>query len=156
MAFVVLTRRRIGNPCWLVPILSNITHMQVKEIVNGMVLQPNCVHVIPAGNDLTTDGEAFWLAPAPIRYGGRSTFDLFLRSLARSTLKRATTVVLSGAAEDGSAVLAELRVGGGMNYAQAGAEYPSMPRSAIRTGEIDFIGSPAEIATAIIACHASR
>jgi chemotaxis response regulator CheB len=149
MAFVVLTHRRVYGPCELVHILSHITHMKVEEIENGMILQPNCVYVIPAGKDLTTDGEAFSLVPASVRYGRFNTFDIFLRSVAQTTLKRAITVIFSGGAEDGSAALAELRVSGGMNYAQANAQFPSMPQSAILTGKIDFVGSPAEIVAAI-------
>lgn len=151
MSFVVLTHRRSGSPCWLVHILSRATHMRVKEIENGTVLHPNCVYVIPSGKDLTTDGKAFWLAPASVKYGRRNTFDLFLSSVARKTLKRAITVIFSGQARDGSDALAELRMSGGTNYAQTNAEHSSMPCSAIRTGNIDFAGTPAEIAAAIFA-----
>jgi two-component system, chemotaxis family, CheB/CheR fusion protein len=149
MAFVILTHRRSGNPCWLVPILSRVTHMQVQEIESGMVLEPDCVYVIPSGKDLTTDGTAFSLAPASVSHGRLNTFDLFLRSLARTTFRRAITVILSGNARDGSAALAELRASGGRNYAEAQAEFSGMPSSAIQTGEVDFVGSPAEIAAAI-------
>lgn len=151
MAFVVLTHRRLGNSCRLVEILTRVTDMRVEEIKSGTVLCPNCVYVIPAGKDLTTDGSVFCLAPASVRYGRCNTFDLFLFSVARKTLKRAITIILSGHAQDGSAALAELRMSGGTNYAQSNAEYSSMPRSAIRTGNIDFSGTPAEIAAAIAA-----
>lgn len=149
MAFVVPTHRRTGNPCQLVQILSRVTDMQVEEIENGMALEPNRVYVIPVGKDLTTDGKAFLLVPASVTYGWLNTFDIFLRSIARSTLGRAITVILSGDAQDGSAALAELRLSGGVNYVQANAEISSMPRSAVRTSKVDFIGSPAEIAMAI-------
>lgn len=123
--------------------------MHVEEIQDGMILSPNCVYVIPPGRDLTTDGNAFWLAPASVKHGWPNTFDLFLLSVSRTTFKRAITVILSGYAQDGSAALAELRKSGGKNYAQTNAEFPSMPCSAIRTGKIDFVGSLAEIATDI-------
>jgi len=150
MAFVVLTHRRNG-PCWLVPILSRITSMPVEEIESGTILRPNHVYVIPVGKDLTTDGRAFWLAPTTVRYGLPNTFDLFLSSVARWTRKRAVTVILSGEASDGSAALAELRASGGINYVEGDARFSSMPDSAIRTGKVDFVGSPAEIAAAIFA-----
>lgn len=149
MAFVVLTHRRAGNPCWLVQILSRITSMLVEEIKDGTLLRPNCVYVIPAGQNLTTDGSTFMLSPAPVRDGVPNTFDLFLRSVARSTLKRAFTVILSGEATDGCVALAELRSNGGTNYAESGARFSSMSDSAIRTGEVEFVGSPAEIVAAI-------
>jgi two-component system, chemotaxis family, protein-glutamate methylesterase/glutaminase len=149
MAFIVLTHRRMEYPCWLVQILSNQTRMHVEEIVDGTILQPNSVYVIPAGKDLTTDGEVFWLAPASKIKGWPNTFDLFLNSMAQNALGRAVTVILSGLAKDGSAALEMLKTSGGMNYAQANASSQSMPRSAIATGNIDFVGSPEEIVAAI-------
>ena len=64
MAFVVLTHRRMGTPCWLVDILSRVTRMKVGEIAEGCIFKPNQVYVIPAGEDLTIDGETFSLVPA--------------------------------------------------------------------------------------------
>jgi two-component system CheB/CheR fusion protein len=151
MAFVILTHRRLGNPCWLVQILPRVTQMPVEEIEDGTVLHPDCVYVIPAGYDLTLDGEAFSLAPASVSHGWPNTFDLFLSSVARWTLKRSITVILSGESNDGSAALAELTATGGTNYAQADARFSGMSDSAIRTGKVDFVGSPAEIGAAISA-----
>lgn len=149
MAFVILTHHRIEAPCWLVQILTHETRMHVEEIVDGTVLRPNCVYIGPAGMDLTTDGEALWLEPASRLKGWPNTFDLFLDSVARNTLGRAVTVILSGLAQDGSAALGILKTNGGMNYAQANASSDSMPRSAIATGKVDYVGSPVEIIAAI-------
>lgn len=145
MAFVVLTHRRIETPCWLVQILSHETGMHVEEIADGMVLHPDSVYIGPAGMDLTTDGDALWLAPASKLKGWPNTFDLFLNSVAQNTLGRAVTVILSGQAKDGSAALELLKTNGGMNYAQSDASSDSMPRSAIATGNVDYVGSPGEI-----------
>lgn len=150
MAFVVLTHRRKDAPCWLVGILSHVTAMPVEEIVDGLILEPNRVYVLPSGQDLTIDGSAFCLAPAKTVRGWPDAFDIYLQSVARTTRRRAVTVILSGMAEDGSAFLEELRECGGINYAQASAPIPSMPASAIRTRMIDYVGSAGEIAVAIL------
>jgi two-component system, chemotaxis family, CheB/CheR fusion protein len=152
MAFVVLTHRRKDRPCQLAKILSQVTQMPVQQIENGWVLKPNCVYIIPPGTDLTTDGTAFWLAPMSTVYGWPDGFDIFLKSLARSTKDRALTVILSGMAADGSAALAALRDSGGICFAQNDAEYSGMPSSAIATGKVDHIGSAAEIA-ALLSDH---
>lgn len=149
MAFVVLTHRRIENPCCLVQILSHETRMHVQMIADGMILRPDCVYIGPAGMDLTTDGEALWLAPASKLRGWPNTFDIFLNSVAQSMLDRAVTVILSGMAKDGSAALEVLKTNGGMNYAQVNASSISMPQSAMATGQVDYMGSPAEIMAAI-------
>ncbi len=150
MAFVVLTHRRMGTPCWLVDILSRVTRMQVGEIAEGCIFEPNHVYVIPAGEDLTMDGEAFSLVPAATVNGWPDAFDIYLDSVARTTSRRAVTVILSGMSEDGSAALKDLRTSGGLNYAQADAPSRDMPESAVRTGMVDYMGSPEEIAAVIL------
>lgn len=150
MAFVILTHRRMGTPCWLVDILSRVTGMRVGEIAEGCVFEPNHVYVIPAGEDLTIDGEAFCLVPATTVYGWPDSFDIYLDSVAKTTRRRAVTVILSGMSEDGSAALGDLRKSGGLNYAQTDAPSRDMPESAVRTGMVDYEGSPEEIAAAIL------
>jgi len=149
MAFVILSHRRIENPCWLVQILSHETQMHVEEIADGTIMRPNCVYVGPAGKDLTTDGQALWLAPVSKMTGWPNTFDIFLNSVALNARGRAVTVILSGLAKDGCAALEMLKTNGGMNYAQADAWSESMPQSAIDTGNVDYVGSPEEIIVAI-------
>lgn len=150
MAFVVLSHRRKGNPSWLESILARITSMSVESIANGMVFLANHVYICPAGMDLTMDGHAFRIVPATKTYGLPDTFDIFLRSVARTTHARALTVVLSGLASDGSAAMNELQRGGGINFAESRAIEPSMPQSAIRTGCVSFVGSPQEIADTLL------
>jgi two-component system CheB/CheR fusion protein len=150
MVFVILSHHRAGSYCWLVPILSRVTQMHVEDIRDGFAFEANHVYVLPAGLDVTTDGSAFHPAPATKLRGWPDAFDIFLRSVARTTRFRAITVILSGLAEDGSAAMNELQRGGGVNYAQANAPYASIPRSAIRTGCVDYVGSASEIAAAIL------
>jgi two-component system CheB/CheR fusion protein len=146
MVFVVLTHRRKPRPCGLANILSQVTRMPVRQIENGATLRPNCVYVIPPGADLTTDGTVFRLAPMSTAYGSPDGFDIFLKSLARTTQGRAITVILSGMAADGSAALGALRESGGVCFAQDDAQCNGMPTNAIATGKVDHIGSAAAIA----------
>jgi two-component system CheB/CheR fusion protein len=149
MAFVVLTHRSAGQPCYLVKNLSAVTRMPVQEIEDRSVLSPNCVYVIPPGKDLTTDGTVFRLAPKRKVWGWPNGFNIFLTSLAQNTYGRAVTIILSGMAEDGSTALAELRLSGGLNFAQADAEISSMPTRAVATGNVDYHCSAAKIGVLI-------
>jgi chemotaxis response regulator CheB len=151
MVFIVLSHRRPRRVSYLHQILSRATRMHVEEIIDGTILQPNCVYIAPAGSDLTTDGRIFHLVPTTKVLGWPDAFDIFLLSLAHCTRNRAITVILSGMARDGSAALSELRKSGGINFAQSDAQYPSMPDSAFETGKIDSVGSSMELA--IILSH---
>lgn len=48
-------------------------------------------------------------------------------------------------ASDGSAALGELRLKGGLAFAQSDAEVGSMPASAVATGNVDYFCSAADI-----------
>ena len=151
MAFVVLTHRRTGSICQLIRILSSATTMPVQQIEDGAVLLPNRIHVMPARKDLTSDGLTFRLAPMSTVFGWPNRFDIFLRSIAKNTKDRAVTIILSGMAGDGSAALGELRLKGGLAFAQSDAEVGSMPASAVATGSVDYFCSAADIGTLVSA-----
>ena len=61
-------------------------------------------------------------------------------------------MVLSGTGSDGTIGVEEIKVAGGITLAQdeGSAKYPSMPRSAARSGCIDMVLPPAEIARALV------
>ncbi len=145
MAFLLLTHRRLGTPCWLPQIMARTTRMSVLEVVNGTVMAPNTVYIIPAGADMTTDGNSLSLVPSSSPRGWPDTFDIFLKSLAYATHSRAVAVILSGMAGDGSSALGAIRTSGGVTFAQTHADYQSMPDTAIETGKVDFIGTAGEI-----------
>ncbi|HEY1648543.1 MAG TPA: chemotaxis protein CheB [Terracidiphilus sp.] len=147
MAFLLLTHRRMGQPCWLPEIIARITPMCVQRVENGMALAPNHVYILPPGADMTTDGNLLSLVPSSTPQGWPDTFDIFLKSLAQATHSRAVAVILSGMAGDGSAALDAIRTSGGITCAQTGASYRSMPDTAIDTGNVDFAGSASEISS---------
>lgn len=151
MAYVVLTHRRSGSNYQLIRILSSATTMPVQQIEDGAVLSPNHVHVMPPREDMTSDGLTFRLAPMSTVYGWPNRFDIFLRSLAKNTKDRAVTIILSGMASDGSAALGELRIKGGLAFAQSDAKVGSMPASAVSTGNVDYLCSAADIGTLVSA-----
>jgi two-component system, chemotaxis family, CheB/CheR fusion protein len=149
MAFVILTHRRARSR--LAAILSRVTNMPVEEIKSGCFLVANRVYTIPPGSDLTTDGTTFQLGPVSTVHGWPDRFDLFLSSLAKNTRGRAVAIILSGMATDGSAALGEIRLGGGLTFAQSDAEVRSMPTNAVATGNVDYFCTAADIGTIVSA-----
>ncbi len=74
--------------------------------------------------------------------------DFLFRSLAEDEQTRAIGVVLSGTGSDGTLGLSEIKAIGGITFAQdeKTAGHSGMPRSAIDSGCVDFVLSPAQIA----------
>ncbi len=72
-------------------------------------------------------------------------------SLASDQKEHVIAVILSGSGSDGAAGLKAVKAEGGITFAQdeATATYPSMPRSAVATGCVDFVLSPEKIAAEI-------
>src|ERR1043166_83874 len=77
--------------------------------------------------------------------------DSFLPSLAPDQLGNAIAVILSDTGSDGALGIEAIKAEGGITFAQEelSAQQPSMPRSAIFTGAVDFILPPADIAQAL-------
>jgi two-component system CheB/CheR fusion protein len=74
--------------------------------------------------------------------------DQFFESLADACGSRAIGVLLSGSGSDGTAGLRAIKAAGGLTFAQAEetAKFPEMPRNAIRSGFVDVVRPPREIA----------
>lgn len=151
MAFIVLTHRRTGSPCWLPQIIGRATRMRVIEVEDGTLLAPDQVFIMPPGTEMRTDGTTLRLVDRSDAHGWPDTFDVFLSSLAESTQGRATAVILSGMAADGSSALNAIRASGGTTFAQSDADYSSMPDCAMDTGKVDFSGPCNELSRHIAA-----
>jgi two-component system CheB/CheR fusion protein len=127
--------------------------MQVFEVEDGMVVQPNCAYIIPPGRDMAfLNGALQLLEPAAPR-GQRLPIDFFFRSLAQDQRERAIGIVLSGTGSDGTLGVRAIKGEGGMVMAQtpASTEYDGMPRSALATGLVDFELPPADMPAQLIA-----
>ena len=150
MAFVVAPHRGFEHAELLAQILAGATAMPVVDVVQGMHLKQNCVFVMPPGKDMILNRGRFDLRTTASPKGWPITINIFLLSMAEKYRERAVAVILSGMDHDGSAALAAIKAAGGITFAQSDPAYGSMPHNAIATGHVDFILSPAEIATALM------
>ncbi|HKQ92150.1 MAG TPA: chemotaxis protein CheB, partial [Blastocatellia bacterium] len=148
MAFVLVQHLAPKRESILAELLSKATKMSVKEVKDGMRVEPDCVYVIPRNKNMAIENGALRLSPREAQRGQHRPIDHFLRSLAVEKRDRAIGVILSGAASDGTLGLEAIKAEGGITFAQdeKTAEYDGMPRSAINAGSVDFVLPPERIA----------
>jgi len=158
MAFVLVQHLAPDHKSMLTDLIKRYTRMQVFEVEDGMVVQPNCTYIIPPNCDMAFLGGALQLLVPSSPRGLRMPIDFFFRSLAQDQRERAICIVLSGTGSDGTLGVRAIKSEGGMVMAQSpnSTEYDGMPRSAIATGLVDFELPPAEMPLQLIsyAAHA--
>jgi chemotaxis response regulator CheB len=149
MAYIIVHHQSADGKSLLVEILPRKTKMPVILVTDGENVKADHVYVVPAGMQVTMDGDAFRLSTLVKPPGWPKNISIFLLSLAKDRQKRAIAVILSGFDSDGAAALASIKEAGGLVFAQKfqTAAQPDMPQSAVKTGCVDQLLSPAEIAT---------
>jgi two-component system CheB/CheR fusion protein len=148
MAFVLIQHLDPEQKSLLSEILSRSTQLPVHEVEDGMVVEPDRVYAIPSNTIMTIESGILHLTPREKSSRLSMSVDAFLTSLAADRGDRAIGVILSGANTDGSRGLEAIKAAGGITFAQSedSARVSNMPNTAIATGQVDFILSPAEIA----------
>lgn len=151
MAFVVIQHLDPSHHSMLTELIGKATKMPVEEVKSGVAIRPNHIYVIPPNRLMTLENYRFRLSKRSTTPGERLAVNFFMRSLADEEKSRAIGIVLSGTGTDGTLGLEEIKVAGGITFAQdpATAKYDGMPRSAIDSGCVDFVLSPGEIAKEI-------
>jgi two-component system CheB/CheR fusion protein len=153
MAFVLVQHLAPDHKSILTDLIQRYTRMQVFEVEDGMVVQPNCAYIIPPNRDMAfLNGALHLLEPSAPR-GQRLPIDFFFRSLAQDQHERAICIVLSGTGSDGTLGVRAIKGEGGMVMVQSpdSTEYDGMPRSAIATGLVDYVLPPAEMPAQLMA-----
>jgi two-component system chemotaxis response regulator CheB len=138
LTMVVIQHRR--GPSVLPEVLAASTSMKVHLIADGMLLERDNVYVIPPNCELSISGRVLHLRSVSKARGWPNIITIFLNSLASSWKSKAIAVILSGLDSDGAAALKAVKAAGGTTFAQKTetAQFPDMPISAIKTGNIDF------------------
>ena len=151
LAFIIVHHQPADRKSLLVEILPRFTKMPVVLLADGEIVKADHVYVVPAGMQVIMAGDAFRISPLSERTGWPKNITIFLLSLADERQKRAVAVILSGFDSDGAAALKPIKDAGGIVIAQdfQTAQQPDMPQSAVKTGCVDFLLSPAEIADEI-------
>jgi two-component system CheB/CheR fusion protein len=118
-----------------------------------MKVEPNCVYVLPPMKEMILRGRRLLLSDRDPRRGLALPIDLFLRSLAQDAGDRAIAVILSGSGSDGSRGIVDVNRAGGIVFCETTdtAKFSGMPLSAVRTGVVDQVMTPEEIALSLAA-----
>jgi two-component system CheB/CheR fusion protein len=156
MAFILIQHLDPKHDSHLTELLAKVSKMPVAEVKGNTRAEANHVYVIPPRCNLGISGGVLHTPPRPDS-GRNMPIDSFLRALAGDRGSKAFGVVLSGTGSDGTLGLQAIKAEGGITFAQEkrSAKFDGMPESAIASGGVDFVLSPAGIARqlAVMAPH---
>src|SRR5437870_7630917 len=149
MSFVVVQHLDPHHASKLASLLGKVTAMPVIEITKTTRPQPNTVYVQPSNKCVVAKNDKLVLVRRTQQLN--VAIDQFFESLAEACGSRGIGVLLSGTGSDGTAGLRAIKVAGGLTFAQdeGTAKFAEMPRNAIRSGFVDAVRSPREIASEI-------
>jgi two-component system CheB/CheR fusion protein len=157
MGFVLVQHLDPQHKSLLVELLAANSPMPVHTASDGVVVQKDCVYVIPPDATLTISDGALRLAtPAPARQQ-RRPIDSFLVSLAEDQGECAVGIVLSGTGSDGSIGIRAIKEQGGLTLAQAEFDAHAktgMPQSAAATGMVDQVMAVEAMPDRLVDYHA--
>jgi two-component system CheB/CheR fusion protein len=143
-AFVLVSHLAPRHHSFLPELIQKHTDMVVKVIEHRQRVLPNHIHVIPPNCLLTLKKGFLLLRQLQDAPGDSLPINCFFESLARDQGDNAVGIVLSGNGSDGSEGIKHIKNAKGLVLAQKpdSAKYPSMPRSALATGLVDYSLSP--------------
>lgn len=153
LAFVVVQHLDPTHKSILVELLQRYTPLQVRQVQDGMRVEPNCVYVIPPNRTLAMLHGRLYLLEREASRGLHLPIDSFFRSLAQDQGDKAVGIILSGTGSDGTLGLTAIKGEGGLTMVQdpASAGYDGMPRSAIATGLVDYVLPPEQLPGQLLA-----
>jgi chemotaxis response regulator CheB len=147
-AFLIIQHLDRAYPSKLAARLQPFTRLKVNVAVQGMAIAVNQIYVLAEGQMMTIEKGKVILRARRADETVNKAVDILFYSMAKDLGKRAISVILSGLDGDGSLGAAQIKLHGGITIAQlpATAKHPSMPESAIKSGQTRFILKPQDIA----------
>jgi two-component system chemotaxis response regulator CheB len=137
---------------YLATFLNDISHLTVKEADAGEKILSSHAYIAPPNFHLLVE-EDFTLnltVDEKVNYS-RPSIDILFETAAQAYKNRLIGIILTGANNDGSFGIKQIKSFGGLTIAQSPetAEVPIMPQSAINTGCVDKSLTLQEIADLI-------
>ncbi|WP_394754390.1 chemotaxis protein CheB [Crenothrix sp.] len=147
MAFIVVVHLDPHHVSLLPEILQRQTTMPVKQVTDNVVVEPNKIYIIPPNKRLSILNNHLQLMDLELPRASHLPIDYFFSSLAQERSNKAICIILSGTGFDGCQGLREIKAEAGLVIAQdeSSAKYNGMPKSAVETGLVDYVLSPAEM-----------
>ncbi|MET0312827.1 MAG: chemotaxis protein CheB [Hansschlegelia sp.] len=153
MAFVLVQHLDPDYDSALAVILGENTPMPVLKAVDGAVVAPNTVSVIPPNAIIKIEAGVLRVAKAETATARRSSIDTFLVSLAEDQGENAVGVILSGFGSDGTAGIAAIKEAGGLTLSEAEFDHHAkkgMPQSAAAGGFVDNVLKAEDMPAALL------
>jgi chemotaxis response regulator CheB len=149
--FLVATHLRDNSKSMMPGLIARICAMKVIP-AQEVAIETSTVYVSCPGTHLTVKGGDIQLLTSPPVHFLRPNIDLLFQSVAESFGKRAVGVILSGMGRDGSEGLRMIKRAGGTTLVEdpETAEFPEMPKSALRTDCIDWVLSSDKIGDTLV------
>lgn len=144
LSFVIIQHLSPDYKSLMAELLTKHTKMKVSEANDGMMLEKNCVYVIPNKKNLIIRNGKLVLIDKNLSQSPNTAIDIFLESLAEEKGNHSIAVILSGTGTDGTRGIGAIQKRGGLVVVQdpATAKFDGMPNSAISSGKVDFILPP--------------
>ena len=148
-AFVAIQHLSPDFRSMMSEILQRKTVMRVRQVEEGMKVEPGVVYVMPPGKNMVLRSQTFSLLERSEQLN--YPINLFFESMAEDFAERAIGVVLSGGGSDGTDGLKQISQAGGVALVQTpeSAQFNSMPTNAVSSGIADKILPPRELAQAV-------
>ena len=127
------------GPSMLPEILNRATPLKAVHAKDGDEIKQGCIFVASPDHHLIVERGHVRVVRGPKENRYRPAVDPLFRSAARSYGPRVIAIVLTGALDDGTVGLQAVKRRSGIAVVQdpEDALYPSMPRSALRSVEVD-------------------
>ncbi|MEM6409188.1 MAG: CheR family methyltransferase [Pseudomonadota bacterium] len=149
-AYVIVQHMSPQHKSLLTSLIATETGLQVQDIVDNTVPEPDVIYVTPPRADvIMAEGKLRLVPPSDDLGKPKPSVDRFLMTLAADRGDKSMGIILSGTGSDGAYGIQAVREAGGITIAQDdnSAKYDGMPNAAIATGCIDLILRPSDIAT---------
>ncbi len=126
---------------YLPEVLSKAGRLPAIHPENGQRFEPGHIYIAPPDHHLIVERDHVHLSLGPKEQHHRPCINVMFRSAALAYGDRVAGVVLTGELDDGTAGLWELKRRGGIAIVQNPEEaaFPSMPLSALREIEADYV-----------------
>jgi two-component system, chemotaxis family, CheB/CheR fusion protein len=151
MAYVFVQHLDPRHGSLLVEILSKRAGFPVEEAREGVKILPDRLYVIAPNTTLTIGGDVLHLRIRDPAERPHRPVNMLFHSLAEQRGPNVIGIILSGSGSDGAKGIQAVKQAGGITFAQDenSARFFGMPGSAIKTGCVDFILAPGDIAQEI-------
>jgi two-component system chemotaxis response regulator CheB len=151
-AIFIVQHLAADKKSYLPKLLGDICDLPVSSPADNETFLPGHVYVAAPDHHLLLNGDCVRVMRGPQENRFRPSIDALFRSAARSHGSRVIGMVLTGYLDDGTVGLQTIKKRGGIAIVQdpAEAEYPSMPRTALRYVNVDYTVPIAEAGALLI------